>query len=698
MRRISEGSGTLRRSLLAGLITVSSMGVMVTSATAQEEAPAAPPAVLLPGVVGADRAAGLSPSVLQAAAEVNGTTPTELLNRLSADRTLRLSPTGKLLYIDPMPAPTAQGPTTAQGPYPYAQTFTLHSKPGSNRVIYLDFDGFTLAASNGWGITSAGGWDADGNLASFSNGEQDIIQGVWQRVAEDFAPFDVDVTTQDPGAAAITRTNAADTAYGTRAVITSDSAAWSTACSQACGGVAYLSVFSTPSSHTFYQPAWVFADGLGPDNEKFIAEATSHEVGHNLGLDHDGTNVQGYYPGHAPWSPIMGTGYDHPVAQWSKGEYSNANNTQDDFVVAGTNGLALNADDHGNTTATATALTGTTSFSVSGLITSASDKDVFSISHGCTANIAITAVGAPNSPNLDIQLRLLNSAGTAVATNNPATTETNYAVAAGLGASITQSSAAGTYYIEIDGIGLPTPPATGYSDYGSVGAYTISGTKCAGGGGATCNGLPVTVDISLGQVPTTGNDVILGTAAADTIDALAGNDTVCGGGGADTLKGNTGNDTLLGEAGADKLLGAAGTDTLNGGADNDTITPGADVDSIVGDTGLDTVSYSDATAAVTVNLTTLSVSGGSGADTISGIERITGSKYADTLTGDGAVNVLSGGAGADTLSGLAGNDSLTGGAGADSLSGGANTDTCNGSVDADVDTTDGSCETVTNVP
>ena len=35
------------------------------------------------------------------------------------------------------------------------------------------------------------------------------MQSVWQRVAEDFAPFDVDVTTQDPGVAAIEQTTQA---------------------------------------------------------------------------------------------------------------------------------------------------------------------------------------------------------------------------------------------------------------------------------------------------------------------------------------------------------------------------------------------------------------------------------------------------------------------------------------------------------
>ena len=87
------------------------------------------------------------------------------------------------------------------------------------------------------------------------------------------------------------------------------------------------------SSH---QPAWVFPQSLS-NNPKNIAEAVSHEVGHNFSLQHDGVTstsfqsvancatVTAYYCGHAMWAPIMGVGYYKPVVQWSKGEYAGAN-------------------------------------------------------------------------------------------------------------------------------------------------------------------------------------------------------------------------------------------------------------------------------------------------------------------------------------------------------------------------------------
>src|SRR4051794_41600183 len=37
--------------------------------------------------------------------------------------------------------------------------------------------------------------------------------------------------------------------------------------------------------------------------------------------------------GDTSWGPIMGTGYNRNVTQWSKGDYYMANNTQDDHVI-----------------------------------------------------------------------------------------------------------------------------------------------------------------------------------------------------------------------------------------------------------------------------------------------------------------------------------------------------------------------------
>ncbi len=279
-------------------------------------------------------------------------------------------------------------------------------------------------------------------------------------MAEDYAPFNVDVTTQDPGDAAIFRSSSSDLVYGTRAVISPTNFTGSS-----IGSIAYVGAFNGVGSS--YKPAFVMTSGLG-NSEKNIAEATSHEVGHNLNLSHDGkTNTDGtttgYYSGHGDWAPIMGVGYYKPVTQWSKGEYPGANQLQDDVAVIQTYGIPVIADDYGNTNASATVLNGS-SISASGVITTRSDVDVFQFSTG-DGTVTINVNPAPRGGNLDIQARISDAQGNVIAIINPA----------GLPAVISESLSAGVYYLTIDGLGVGDL-TTGYSDYASIGQYSISGT------------------------------------------------------------------------------------------------------------------------------------------------------------------------------------------------------------------------------
>jgi PKD repeat protein len=401
----------------------------------------------------------------------HGKTPDELRRLFLEDSTLHVDEkTDALLYIDDAvdhaPSLAENGPTAEAAPYPYENTFKLHSRPGSNRVIYLDFDGHVTSGTawntnytNGQPINSAP-YSLDADPTTFNTQERDAIQYIWQRVAEDFAPFDVDVTTEDPGDAAIFRSSTSDLQYGTRAVISPTNFT-----GNSIGGIAYVGVFNYVGTN--YKPAFVMTSGLG-NNEKNIAEAASHEVGHNLGLNHDGKrNADGtttaYYQGHGDWAPIMGVGYYRAVTQWSKGEYPGANQTQDDLAVMQTYGIAVVADDHGNTSATATVLSGA-SISASGVIATRADTDVFQFSTG-SGSVAINFTPAPRGANLDIQAIITDAQGNTVAVVNPA----------GLPASYTGTLAVGVYYLTVDGVGAGDL-ATGYNDYGSLGQYTISGT------------------------------------------------------------------------------------------------------------------------------------------------------------------------------------------------------------------------------
>lgn len=363
--------------------------------------------------------------------------------------------------------------TGATSTIPADQAFLLHSRPGSSRVLFLDVDGHRITGT-GWNDSFTNGadiqaapYDTDGDPASFSTAERTAVISIWQRVAEDYAPFDVDVTTADPGAAAIDRSGAGDTAFGTRALITNTTLACG-----GCAGIGYLDVFDATSYHAYTQPALAFSTSVG-GSPKLLADIVSHEVGHNFGLGHDATATASYFNGHGAWTPIMGSATNRALTQWSKGDYEGANNHEDDLAVIAGNGAPRVADDHGDAAGSATPYP--TGEAVTGLIGGAADTDWFSFTtSGGTATLSAnpTTVG----PNLDVRLDVLDSTGTVVASADPATGTTTEELTAGLAASMSPTLPAGTYYVRLDGVGSGDPLVTGYSDYGSVGRYTLSVT------------------------------------------------------------------------------------------------------------------------------------------------------------------------------------------------------------------------------
>lgn len=410
-----------------------------------------------------------------------GKSPEEFRSMMLRDRRLRLDQRGRLFVEDELevPLPASTPSSAASGALngslaPLDQTFLLHSRAGAKRTIYLNFRGAQVSSTAWNGSTttlSALPFDIDGIPYTFSTAELERIQYIWQRVVEDYAPFDVDVTTEPPAPERLTRSGSADDVFGTTVLVTSRSGVYS--CN--CGGVAYIGIFDDTSD--YYKPALVFYDALGSGDEKYVAEAISHEAGHNMGLQHDGTSDgSSYYAGQGSgatgWAPIMGVGYYQALVQWSKGEYTNANNVQDDYLVMQSNGLPLRADDHGNTPATATVLVGNSSgglssYYVEGVIERPDDIDMFAIASGAgTASISVSP--AARSPNLDALLELRNSAGTLLASANPVD-----ALPASLTATL---PAAGTYYVSVQGTGKGDPLTTGYSKYGSLGQYALAAT------------------------------------------------------------------------------------------------------------------------------------------------------------------------------------------------------------------------------
>ena len=324
--------------------------------------------------------------------------PSALTALLRDDPAATLDTAGRVLYRDDLSARSQPGAALPAARFPLDQTFRLHSRPGSQRVLYIDFDGATVSGTlwneqDGLSNGTVLGYSLDGDRSTFNTEERQLVQTVWQRVAEDYAPFDVDVTTEEPPASDITRSGSGDQRYGTRAVVTDDRRPLDAICDGQCTGVAYLDVFDETRDHDYYQPAWAFTADY---NDAFnIAETVSHEVGHNFGLEHDGvTGGDAYYGGHANWTPIMGSGWG-PVIQWSNGAYAGADNQQDDVALINQNGAPYITDEAGGDPGTAAAALPTGS----AVIGRRTDVDVYALGT-CSGTVTLTAGVAAISPDL----------------------------------------------------------------------------------------------------------------------------------------------------------------------------------------------------------------------------------------------------------------------------------------------------------
>ena len=381
-------------------------------------------------------------------------------------------------------------------------TFKLHSNPLANHTIYLDFDGYSLASSQ-W--EDGGALQVGSFYSSFTPASQQAIQDIWRRVAEDFSPFNINVTTEITNTEDLRKSGAGDSRWGIRVAMTTNKNLVTNAVIKNAGGggTAYLGSFNWATDEV----CLVFNGYNGTDAASIYAaaETVSHEVGHTLGLNHDGGSYGSnfsYYEGHGSgdtsWGTIMGAPFINAyenVTTWSKGDYIGANNKEDDLgIITGSvsnqwvagNGFTYRVDDYGNSLANAYTLSGTAPGSF-GIIERNTDVDWFRFSTG-SGGISLSIRNACQvfsangdgtfstqyldglGPNLDISAKLFDANGFEIATDNPLDR---------LDASFNLSLAAGDYYLSVEGVGVGIPlnnPPSGYTDYSSLGQYLISGT------------------------------------------------------------------------------------------------------------------------------------------------------------------------------------------------------------------------------
>jgi|GEM_PF-3022446 len=334
-----------------------------------------------------------------------------------------------------------------------------HSDPSATVKLYLNFTGQVATQWGTYSVPSTPAYDDNGDPTSFSSGELSNIQAIWARVAEAYSPFNVDVTTENPG----TLTDG----QSLMCVIGGDGA-WLGA---PAGGVSFVGAFTNGASNI----CWVFS-AESPDDLQFCGEGAAHEPGHEFGLIHQsqydgqGNFLQEYDPGDNFIAPIMGGANVAPAGVrglwWVGPTDLSVSSIQDDMSIISdsTNGFGYKNDGVGHSRLSATALTlnAGTPVNSSGVITTVADSDFYSIQITGATVLRLTVNPEANGPMLDAQVQLLNSAGNVIATGG---TSLDSSLTATIN---TTATTAGTYYIEVSGFGLQE----GHGD--DVGQYTLS--------------------------------------------------------------------------------------------------------------------------------------------------------------------------------------------------------------------------------
>ncbi|MCA9150564.1 MAG: hypothetical protein KDA92_14735, partial [Planctomycetales bacterium] len=345
----------------------------------------------------------------------------------------------------------------------------LSSRPSAFLKMYLDFDGDT----GRWGKlgpldfglfdATTPPYDIDGDTGCFSSAELEQIQRIHAIVAEKYSPFDIDITTINPGELRDGRAG--------KVVIGGDGA-WYPA---RAGGVALPGFFSD-----FDNVGYVWdGTGSGVADIAYIGEAVAHEAGHLLGLLHqvDVDPMTGEVVGEYRDGPIMGKSDDTPNGgRWTVGEtalniidlFYLSLGTQDDVNRLMSNGfltgqVPLRPDDHSDLRALATPLTsGVFGHTGNGVAETETDVDFFRIdSVALGSSFTVQVASNSERPMFDPRLELFDASGTLIATaNGSVPSRLDEAIQVSLATS-------STYFIAVRPAGNPGV------DY-NIGSYTVS--------------------------------------------------------------------------------------------------------------------------------------------------------------------------------------------------------------------------------
>ena len=403
----------------------------------------------------------------------------------------------KLAYAEPAslapPHPTdiaqqrssasAKQAAAAQLPAPTVKkVFNLSSKKAAPLTIYLDFDGANLKHTAHYdkrrpATATAGRFNLDNNDKAYSEAERRAMFEIWQTVSATYAAWHVNVTTVKPTFDDLKRSGPNDRRYGTTIVVTG-SHPGGAACS--CTGWAFIGTFDTTWTNQMeYRTGLVFAQRMRAymaDHAdlvgKVIGSVASHEVGHQLGLKHDGGKDSEYHQGNEVWGPIMGSAYKAPLMQFDKGAYAGATNRQQNDLVIISRQLPRAGDQHpGKPSAAVEIPLNKAQYPMLGI----GDGDAFKVNLTKGQRVRIGAVPAARFSPLDLQMQVYDRTGKVLATRNPGTSAKDRNTAVGVGAwHDFTATYTGKYTVRIAaGVSVSTSGTRYTGQYGNYGRYRL---------------------------------------------------------------------------------------------------------------------------------------------------------------------------------------------------------------------------------